>query len=81
MASRRCAKPSKANAKRPRCTRLKLVGTLKRSGVSGANAIAFSGRLGTAALPPGRYRATLTVVDAAGNRSKRPTLRLRIVGP
>ena len=79
LASKRCVKPTKANAKRKHCTRLKLMGTLKRSGVAGANAVKFSGRLGRFALAPGRYRVTLTVVDAAGNRSKRPTLRFRIV--
>jgi hypothetical protein len=35
----------------------------------GANTIPFSGRIGTRALAPGRYRATITATDAAGNRS------------
>jgi hypothetical protein len=32
--------------------------------------VAFSGRIKRKALAPGRYRATLRAVDAAGNRSR-----------
>ena len=47
-------------------------GTLVRSGRGpGAVAIGFSGRLGRARLRPGAYTATVTAVDAAGNRSRR----------
>jgi hypothetical protein len=36
---------------------------------AGANAIPFSGRIGTHPLASGRYRATITATDPAGNRS------------
>jgi hypothetical protein len=45
------------------------VGTLRRSGAKGANRIRFTGRIGTRALKPGRYRAVISATDAAGNRS------------
>jgi len=36
------------------------------------------GRIGAKALRPGRYRAVITAVDAAGNRSAPKTVRFRI---
>jgi hypothetical protein len=68
---RRCLAPSAKlrRAKAKRCSRFAAAGTLARGGRSGANAIAFSGRIGRRALPVGRYRLTATAVDGAGNRA------------
>ena len=54
---------------------------LTRSSRAGGNRVRFSGRVGRRTLRPGRYRATLTAVDRAGNRSKASAVRFRIVRP
>ena len=59
--------------------RAKTAAVLKRTAHAGGNRIRFSGRVGRRALRPGRYRATLRAVDAAGKRSKPQTVRFRIV--
>jgi hypothetical protein len=41
-------------------------GTLHRDGRPSDNTVTFTGRIGTKALPPGRYRATMTATNAAG---------------
>ena len=69
-------KIQRALAGRP--TRYRTVGTLSRTGASGANSTRFSGRLRKRALRPGRYRVRITATDTAGNRSARPTTRFRI---
>ena len=54
-------------------------GTLIRKHLhNGKNAIAFSGRVGTRALPPGAYRATLTATNKKG-KGKPVTIRFTIV--
>jgi hypothetical protein len=58
--------------------RLRTVGSLTRDGAQGANTIRFSGRIGRRALRPGRYRAVMRAIDAAGNRSQARTVRLRV---
>jgi hypothetical protein len=56
------------------------VATLTRTGLSqGRNAVRFSGRLRRRALLAGRYRATITAADAAGNRSIARRASFRIV--
>jgi len=54
-------------------------GALRRTGVAGANRVAFSGRIGRRALRPGRYRLIVTATDAAGNRSNAKPLPLRVL--
>lgn len=66
---RRCRKPTRRNAERPRCVRLLNRGSFARPSVAGDNLKPFSGRIGTRALSPGRYTATLAAQDAAGNVS------------
>lgn len=61
------------------CTRLKNVGTLKRTGTTGQDSVAFTGKLGRRALGVGRYRATIVVTDAAGNKSVPRSASFRIV--
>jgi hypothetical protein len=74
----RCVRPSPALVRAKRCARYRSVGTLKRSGASGANRIRFTGRIGSRALRPGRYRALITAADTAGNRSTSRSTGFRI---
>jgi streptogramin lyase len=60
-----CVKPTRKLRHAKRCNRLVRVRTVNQSAVAGANAV----RLRIKTLPAGRYRATLTVADAAGNRA------------
>jgi hypothetical protein len=53
-------------------------GTLERAARTGRNRIAFSGRIGSKGLKPGRYVATITATDAAGHRSKPRRLRFSV---
>jgi hypothetical protein len=63
-----CRAKSKANRKGRSCTYYTTKATLKRAGLAqGANAIAFTGRIGNHALAAGAYRGTITPKDAAGN--------------
>jgi hypothetical protein len=54
-------------------------GRLIRSARSGSNVLRFSGRIGSKALKPGRYRAVLTATDAAGNRSAPKSVSFRVL--
>jgi hypothetical protein len=77
---KRCRKPTRKLRTRRKCTRFKRRGTLTRRSLSaGGNTIAFSGRIGRRPLRRGRYRAAITGIDAAGNRSKRLRASFRIV--
>jgi hypothetical protein len=76
---RRCVKPSRKLRKAKKCTRFVAAGTLTRKSAAGANALAFSGRIGRKALEPGKYRAVLQATDAAGNSSSPRTLSFQIV--
>jgi glucose/arabinose dehydrogenase len=76
---RACVRPRKRLRERPSCVRLLPVGTLVRRGQpAGPGSVGFSGRLRRRALPPGRYRAVVTAVDAAGNRSGARGIGFRI---
>ena len=68
---RRCVKPTARLRKRhaKRCVRYTRAGTLTRAAKQGGNRHPFSGRIGRRALKPGRYRATITAADGAGNVS------------
>jgi hypothetical protein len=74
-----CLAPSRSLRRAKKCTRITTLGTLTRVSYHGINRIAFSGRLGTSALKPGRYQATLTATDAARNASKPKTISFTIV--
>ena len=52
---------------------------LKRPSRAGGNRVRFTGRVGRRTLRPGRYRATLTAVDATGARSQARAVTFRIV--
>jgi streptogramin lyase len=56
------------------------VGALVSNGKQGANKVSFSGKLKGKRLAPGRYRATLTARDAAGNTSAPKRASFTVVG-
>jgi hypothetical protein len=75
---KRCVKPRRKLKRR--CTRYVVRATLTRTKTKqGANKVAFTGRVGKRRLKPGRYRATVGAVDAAGNRAKPKRVSFRIV--
>jgi Tol biopolymer transport system component len=75
VAIARCSKLRKRT-----CRRYRVVATLTRAHAEqGRNRIAFSGKIGSRKLKPGRYRATVGAVDAAGNRAVPRRVRFRIV--
>jgi pimeloyl-ACP methyl ester carboxylesterase len=58
--------------------RHRTIGTLTRSGRSGANRVAFSGRIRHHTLKPGRYRAVLRATNAGG-QSRAVRLRFTVL--
>jgi PKD repeat protein len=55
-------------------------GTLVRKNLGpGKVSVVFSGRIGSKALKPGTYTATITATDAAGNRSKAVHIKFTVV--
>ena len=70
---RRCVRQTRANRRRPRCTRLVAAGTLRRAHPAGALRFTLNRRLAA-----GRYRVTLVATDAAGNRSRAVVLRFTV---
>jgi Tol biopolymer transport system component len=76
----RCVRPTRANRRRPRCTRYLTKGALSFRGKVGLNRVRFQGRLSrTRRLTIGRYRLRVGAVDAAGNRSRTRTTFFTIV--
>jgi hypothetical protein len=62
------------------CVLIVRMATITRAGLSGANQLAFSGRLGSRKLSSGSYRLVVQAVDAAGNRTaKAQTVKFTIV--
>ncbi len=74
-----CVRPSLQLRQAKRCTRYRTIGRLTRTAKQGSNSIKFTGRLGSRALRPGRYRAVARATDAARNRSAPKRARFRIV--
>jgi hypothetical protein len=69
-----CQRPSAANRKGAPCTLVvKVSGSFKHTGKSGANEFTFSGRLAGRKLGAGSYRLRAVAKDAAGNASKART--------
>lgn len=77
---KKCVKPTRRLQRARRCKRDTLKGTLTRTGTLGANALAFSGRIGTKKLPPGNYRMGLVATDTANNKSSPTQLAFVILG-
>jgi hypothetical protein len=78
---RRCVKPTNANAAKPGCTRYAAAGKLRKAGKAGVNTLKLTGKVGGKTLKPGRYRLTLTAVDASGLRSKPLRVGFAILRP
>jgi hypothetical protein len=70
--------PSRKQRRARRCTRTLSVGALTRAHENtGADSVAFSGRIGTHALAPGVYRATLTATaDGLGSAPSKLALTI-----
>ena len=66
----RCVAPRRRLRRARKCVTLILQGTLTRTSHAGRNRVAFSGRIGSRALSPGHYQATITATDQARNRSR-----------
>ncbi len=75
----RCRKPTRANRRRPVCTRLVASGAFAQSARAGQSTKRYSGRIGRRALKLGKYQATLTARDSAGNLSRPRRLGFRVV--
>lgn len=75
----RCVAPSRQRHGGRRCTRVVNRGALTRNSSQGANSVAFSGRIGSRALSPGRYLATLVATDILGYSSRPSTVVFTIV--
>jgi hypothetical protein len=76
---KKCVAATRKPAKARKCTRIIRKGTLTRVSHQGANRVAFTGRIRTKALRPGRYQATLTATDKAGNTSAGKTVFFTVV--
>jgi len=59
--------------------RFRQIATLTRKGTTGRNALRLGTRVGGGLLSAGRYRVTLTAVDAVGNAGRPARVALRIV--
>jgi hypothetical protein len=80
--SGRCAWPSPRlrRQRAKRCTRQYAAGLLTRHDrPAGPGAIAFSGRVGSRPLLPGRYRAVVHALDGALNRAAPVTLKFTVL--
>jgi hypothetical protein len=76
-----CAKPTRKNRKKRKCTRYKRAGRLIADKQAGRQSTPFSGRFKGKALRRGRYRARIVAVDPQGARSAERRLSFRIVKP
>jgi FG-GAP-like repeat/FG-GAP repeat len=66
----RCVKPTRANRRARKCTRLVAIrGSFMRAGSAGGNSFRFTGRLAGLKLKPGEYQ--LVATPSAGGRSGR----------
>ncbi len=74
-----CQRPTKANASKRKCVRLKVIGSIGAKGKAGKNKRKFSGRLKGRALKPGKYRATATATDSAGGKSTPRSAGFKVV--
>jgi hypothetical protein len=74
-----CRRATRKLRKKRRCTRFVASGTLTRRAASGTNSTRFSGRLGSKALRPGRYRASVSATDRARNRSRARRVSFNVV--
>lgn len=77
----RCVAVSRAPRRARACTRYLRVGRLVRHNRAyGYGEIPFSGRIGRRALPPGRYRATISAKDHARHRATSRHVTFTVLG-
>jgi hypothetical protein len=77
---KKCARPTKGNARKPRCTLRLTAGTLSLRAHVGADKVRFQGRISSSKkLKPGRYTVAITATNTAGQRSSTRTLSFTIV--
>jgi extracellular elastinolytic metalloproteinase len=77
---RRCRPAKRSLRRKPRCTRYVRMGRLEKANLrAGTQRLSFSGRFRSRALKAGRYRATLTATDLAGNRTRAIRLTFTVV--
>jgi N-acetylneuraminic acid mutarotase len=79
-ANGRCARPTRANRRKARCTRWVTVGRFTHADAAGPNTLRFSGRVNGHKLSPGRYRLSVTARVGGGTPSTARTIGFRIVG-
>lgn len=79
MSGKACVRSRPRLRKNRRCRRYRPLQTITRRVGQGRNVFWFTGRLGSLALPPERYRVVMRVADAAGNVSLPRWTRFRIV--
>jgi hypothetical protein len=76
----RCAAGTRRASRRKPCTRTTIAGELHFNGHSGANDVAFDGRLSPSKrLPPGRYTLVVGATNGAGQRSNPQRISFTIV--
>jgi hypothetical protein len=73
----RCVKVTKSNKSKSRCDRAQAAGTLNVTGKTGANSVAFSGKISGRTLKPGSYRVLVTAL-ADSKKSAAQTIRFTI---
>jgi len=77
---RRCAKPTRSNRKRRRCTRwVATRGSFSHASALGVNRFHFTGWVGSRKLRRGRYRLVAVAADTAGNRARPVRAQFRII--
>jgi hypothetical protein len=75
----RCRPTTRRNRARPKCVLFRRAGRIAADGKQGRNRTRFSGKLRGRRLRSGRYRAIAVATDSAGAKSKRRSVRFRIV--
>ena len=73
----RCAKPTRSNRGKRRCTRYTALGGFLGRGVAGANRLRFSGRLNARRLRSAGYRL-VAIPSADGLRGNAKRVRFRV---
>lgn len=78
LPGRRTAKGCRAAKRGKRCTRAVKRGTLRVTGHAGRGTAKVGPKFRGKRLKPGRYRLRLVATDAAGNASRRVTIKFRV---
>ena len=79
LVGKQCVPQRKSNARKKPCTTSTPAGTLTRKSKADSNTVASSGRIGSTALNPGSYRATITARMGNGASSNSRTATFTIL--